>query len=378
MPVKANTALFMSFRGLYSDNPKAVSIELHKRLPNIKIYWAVSNNKKDDLPSYVTPILYGSSKYISLTYRAQIVVDNYNGIRKMDYSDNSSKIKKALVKFFCRKRKKQFNISTWHGTPLKHIAYDEINAKKGFHICSSAEYLVSGCLHTSKCFKSAFQNYFKIFNYGTPRNDIFFISCDRNRILKDLNIPINKKVILFAPTFRNNLEMGGLFQIRHIDINKLLNELSIKFGGEWVFVCRFHNNVFNNIPVDFFDSKSIINGNIHDDMADYLRIADILLTDYSSSMFDYILLKKPCFLYVPDLFDYVHEERGVYLDVCKLPFPLSESFDDLLMSIDNFKYDVFLNNLTNFETELGNYENGLASSKIVDDIVSFLSNGKKN
>jgi CDP-glycerol glycerophosphotransferase len=124
--------------------------------------------------------------------------------------------------------------------------------------------------------------------------------------------------------------------------------------------------------VETYGTSVIINGNLHDDMAEYLLCADALITDYSGAMFDYALTGRPCFLYVPDRENYEKRERGFYLDFDGLPFPKSNSFAEFLNHIQLFDQDAYRNNLQSFLKQIGNIEDGYASTRILKDILSFM------
>lgn len=386
LPVKKNTVLFSSFYGQYNDSPKYVSIRLHELYPQAKIFWVYSDKLHDELPEYVTPVEFKSSQYKKLTFTASIVVENHAGIRASSYWGNKFGIKKLLALMYSKKRKKQFNISTWHGTPLKHIAADEPNCGRVRHYTNS-DYLSAGCTLTANAFKTAFLNSTPVKHYGTPRNDILLNGQADNKALKEkLGIPADRKVILFAPTFRGatddfNLDMSGISQMREFDFDKIFEALHNKFGGDWCFVFRVHYNVLLNIDVAAIAEKYgglIINGNKGDDMAEYLQCTDVLLTDYSSSMFDFALTGRPCFLYVPDREHYENDERGFYLDFDNLPFPSACTQSELLNSISEFNEEKFKTDTRRFLNEIGNFEDGHASERIADDIIKFLNTGVKN
>jgi CDP-glycerol glycerophosphotransferase len=193
--------------------------------------------------------------------------------------------------------------------------------------------LISGCDLTSEAYKSAFGWRREILSVGTPRNDILFLG-NASKVKEKLGLPKAKKVLLFAPTFRNDVFMSGAYQLCELDISRLLFELGERFGGEWCFVFRSHNLVMKEIEArGVFDKNDIINGNEHDDMAEYLLVSDALLADYSSSMFDFMLTGKPVFLYTPDLENYKNSERGFYFDIEETPFSIGRTSDGVLENI---------------------------------------------
>ncbi len=369
-----DVVLFNSFNGQYNDNPKYISEKLFVLAPKTKIFWVRTNKSHEIFPPYVHVVNLYSKEYMKLIYTARVVVDNGNGTR------SGNCLKTALldnIKFFIinRKKKGQLNISTWHGTPLKRIAMDEPYASQKYNYYCCSNYILSGCRYTTEKLKSAFQNKVRIKEYGTPRNDLLVKNDkDKNEIRKKLGLPSNKKIILYAPTFRNNVEDSGLTQMKSIDFNRLHCELEQKFGDEWVFVYRVHNLVLNIIDRYSFpvSKMEIIDGNLHDDMTEYLYCCDILITDYSGSMFDFAITQKPCFLFTPDIDYYKSVERGFYMNIEDLPFPLCINIDELYNKIRNFNESEYKNRIGVFMKTIGNLESGRASEKVVYDILSHI------
>lgn len=380
LPTIKNTVLFISFTGLYNDNPKQISIHLHKKYPDVRQIWLQEDNSKEQIPDYAFVVRPGSFDYIKYVFRAQVVIDNYNGCRTAKVFGAPSFINNIKGNIKIRKRKNQLNISTWHGTTLKHIAYDDPNANQNEVFFTTSNYILSGCELTEKALISSMRNQIPVMRYGTPRNDLLVSGESDSKLLKTkLGIPSKCKVVLFAPTFRNELQLSGIEQMRSIDFQTLFNVLHEKFGGEWVFVFRVHNLVVSHIDdtiIPFEFKNRIINGNKCDDMLDYMICSDILLTDYSSSMFDYSLTGKPCFLFTPDLSHYANEERGFYLQIDQLPYPVAETFEQLLHNIEQFDEEQYLNNNADFLEYIKNYEDGMASDRVVEDIISFIKNSQ--
>lgn len=372
-PVIKNTVLFRSFMGQYNDNPKYVSEELHRRCPEIKTVWAVRDGKKEDFPDYAELVELDSAEYIRYISRAEVVVDNYSGCRS-NFLGNGNIIKKLILPVVGKHKKGQLNISTWHGTPLKHIALDEPKYKKSKHSRAyiNADVLMAGCRVTADAFSTALNWDKPIMMCGTPRNDLLFED-NAEKMKAKLGLPQDKKIIMFAPTFRDSVEMSGISQLGDIDFERLFDVLNKKFGGEWCFVFRSHNLVMKKIQENGLKvNDKIINGNAYSDMAEYLSCTDVLLTDYSSSMFDFALTGKPCFLYTPDLADYRSNERGFYFDISSTPFPIADTFQELVDNIRNFDDSGYRNNVKLFLESIGNTENGTASEKTVDKILEHM------
>lgn len=371
-----NRWVFTSFSGHYSDSPKYLSIKLHEMNPSIEIVWCVSAQYKQLLPNYVVYAEYGSKEANEYLASAAVIIDNVYGGRAFTVFGNHmlSKLKAKFLRFGFYK-KQQMVYTTWHGTPLKKMGRDQIgNNITGFECCNIK--MLLGNQFTSDIMKHLTFNKIPIEVMGTPRNDILFLNKDEV-IKESLGIPTDKKTLLFAPTFRNdgkdvegkNLNKSGINQLNMINFERLFKSLHDKFGGEWVLICRFHYHVAQMVDWAELNKKyngRIINGNLHDDMSEYLACADVLLTDASSCMFDFIITNKPCLLFFPDIDNYANKERGFYIPIEKLPFPLATNFDDLITVIKRFNNDEYVKGIDKIRSEFGYMEDGESSQRILE------------
>ena len=378
---KKNKWVFTSFSGHYSDSPKYISQKLHEIDSTAEIVWLVKKDLIGKLPHYVQQIDIDSRDADKHRADAQVIIDNvYADMARNVYGKRlSDKLKAFLFKLCCHK-KGRLIFTTWHGTPLKKMGCDQIGNDINDFVCEDMTMLM-GNQFTLDIMKHLTFNKIDMKLIGTPRNDILFSDNDKIcELKKKLGLPYDKKIVLFAPTFRNdgkdvenkNIYRSGLNQLNEIDFFKLFEVLKNRFGDEWVFVCRFHYHVEKMIDWNQLDNKydgRIINGNIHDDMAEYLVCADLLITDASSCMFDYALTTRPCFLFFPDVEHYANVERGFYLEIESLPFPLAVTFDELLDEISRFDNKKYKYRIEHMISELGYADNPDSSQKIVEYIL---------
>jgi CDP-glycerol glycerophosphotransferase len=351
IPLKKNTWVFSSFNGDYSDSPRAISETLHNLNPAIRIRWVAKQSAV--LPNYVERLLPNTLKAECAKRSASVLIDNvYADMGFHIASSGSFFEKKIKLLLWLRKKKGQKVYTTWHGTPLKRMARDQIGNNIEDFLCNPLTMFVN-TEHEEKIMRHITFDKVDIKRIGRPRNDALFnVQCAKN-IKEKIGIPYEKKIILFAPTFRNdgkgveaqNVQRSGLDQMNALDVDEMFRVLTKKFGGEWVFVCRFHYFVSSKIDWKQLNEKypgKIVNGNTLSDMADYLACADILITDASSCMFDFAVTKKPCFIFFPDLDNYRDRERGFYLPINSLPFPVSttkEEFIDCIANFDQISYE---------------------------------------
>lgn len=374
-PLIKGSAYFSSFAGMYNDNPRYISEKLHEIAPVVDIYWSLSDGCREALPDYVRRVKWGSSAADRLRFSCAVVVDNYLGV-SVPCGPGLFRLLRPLVK-----REGQLTISTWHGTPLKRIALDDTSSnfsqRRERRLCS--DFIIAGCRQTADVLSTASQRRppYPISLTGTPRNDTLFSEEKRDKLKRKLGLPPGRQIILFAPTFRDSTDMSGSAQMRELDIERLLDTCAARFGGEWAFVFRVHPMLLKEIDSSQFKSARVIDGNCHEDMAEYLACADALITDYSGSMFDFALTGRPCFLFAPDRESYENQERGFYLDYDSLPFPRAETNAELLEKICSFDAPKYARGVKKFLCSIGDAEDGRASERVALCIVRFLRTGEK-
>ena len=286
-------------------------------------------------------------------------------------------------------QKDQVYVQCWHGTPLKRLGYDletSENAidsiadirKKYAMDAAKFNYILSPSGFASEKFISAWNlketnMEDKVMEIGYPRDDFLINHTPEDiRMIKEkLEIPEDKKVILYAPTWRDNQhEAGTGFTY---DLNVDFDALREKLGDEYVILFRVHYLVASKFSFDDYEGF-IYNVSNYDDINHLYLIADLLITDYSSVFFDYGILKKPMLFYMYDLDDYKDSIRGFYFGIDKLPGRIitkeEELPDAIRDSIDNFVYD---EKYREFNETFSKREDGQASKRFVD----WVFRGKK-
>ncbi|MDR0912059.1 MAG: CDP-glycerol:glycerophosphate glycerophosphotransferase [Methanobrevibacter sp.] len=259
-----------------------------------------------------------------------------------------------------RKREEQVMLETWHGTPLKRLGLD-INTIYSFdpelkqqYIENSREwkYLLSPNHYTSEIYRSAFNYHGKILEYGYPRNDLLYNYTNEDifKIKNELNLPKDKKIILYAPTWRDDefYDKGSYKMSLKLDLDLLKNRLQ----NDYIILIRTHYFISDVLDLKEFNNFAW-DVSKYDDISHLYIISDILITDYSSVFFDYGNLKRPILFYTYDLDKYESVLRGFYLDITKeIPGPLLFSSEEVVESIINIddinqefkdKYEKFYN-----------------------------------
>ena len=239
-------------------------------------------------------------------------------------------------------------VQLWHGTGLfKKFGYDLLNDedKKIMEMFAPKIDLVS--VSSENVADIYARNFYvdksKVKPFGVPRNDFYdeehlseeYLSELRESFEKDYPQLKGKKLVLYAPTFREDPKNNAVFN--HFDIEKFLDEL----GDEYALAIRLHPNYKrfcdeeHNIDLDDLTNRyDIINFTGFKDEQKLLLLADILIADYSSIMVDYTILKKPAILFDYDLEDYLYKERGFYFDYEDMvPGKIVYNIDELIESI---------------------------------------------
>ncbi|MFC4620083.1 CDP-glycerol glycerophosphotransferase family protein [Camelliibacillus cellulosilyticus] len=356
-PIKNNKIFFMNYYGSgYGCNPKYMTEYLLNHYPKgtFDVVWAFNDIRANDHLTGFRQVKTMSWRYFFDCCTAKVIVTNF---RTTD----------AFVK-----RRGQYYIQTWHSSlRLKQIEKDAEKTLPAHYVrmakrdSNKIDLLISGCAYGTAIFRRAFWYSGEIMTCGTPRNDLFFQRSDsvRKRIFDRLGLSRQVKVMLYAPTFRS----GGGFEVYQWGYQNLLNKAKERFGGEWVFLVKHHPHLSAEAS-RLESSDRVIDVTAYDDTQELLSIADILVTDYSSLMFDFALTRRPCFLYVPDLDTYVKKDRNLYFDLKRLPFISARSEGELIQAIDGFQADVYETRLKSFLAEIGTYESGGACPAIFNRI----------
>lgn len=264
-------------------------------------------------------------------------------------------------------------IQLWHAPgAFKKFGGSVENASMLKMISNNTDYLIITSKFIEDYYSEAFQiDKSKIKSLGLPRADYYFKNHDIDRLRDDFNkeygIDSSKKIILYAPTFRENKEFNNVFNF--LDLEEFNKELS----DDYVLVLRLHPKIKK-----FYSSEISVNGDYIDcsnykNEQELMLLADILITDYSSIMIEFGLLNKPIIFFAYDLDNYLSNERGFYLDYKKdLPGPIVYTTDELIKcineGIDSSNLDSFI--MTQFDEIDGD-----ASKRIVDFVLDV---GEKN
>ncbi len=347
LPIRKNRVLFVSYRGKqYSCSPRAISEALEKMSGGeIEIGWAFHRPQDfETLKARGIRVLDDRSlAFIVYALTARVICTN------------------AYYKPFLPRRRGQFFLRTWHGGgAYKRVGRAEkLPALHRFYIRMQQQgaslYTSSSEAFTRMTLREAFDYHGEVLETGLPRNDMLLDEATRNeaarRARAALGVPENVRLALYAPTWRDDH-----LRAHQIDFARLKAALSARFGGEFRVLFRGHYITEGNGSASFGD----VDATQYPDMQDLLAASDVLVTDYSSCMWDMSLMFRPVFLYCTDLNTY-RADRDFFTDIRTWPFPVSENNDELEKTILRFDEVAYREAVRRHHRELGSFETGHAA-----------------
>jgi CDP-glycerol glycerophosphotransferase len=362
-PIDKKKVVFGSYGGKqYACNPRYIFEYMVERYGNAFTYiWAL--NAPNILPekfNNIETVKYMSFQYVRHVLTAGIIIYN------------------SEVKPYLPLRKNQIIVNTWHGGgAYKKMHIDAFPYKKNIDAMKVArkvsakmvKHVISSCEKftevSSKVWAIPSEKFLPI---GMPRNDILFNLPDTvtKKVREQFCLENEKKIVLYAPTFRGHYRYADTMSFS-INIQNLLQTLNNKFGNEFVLFYRLHHiNDKNSFDVQ---DVNVISASNYPDMQELLCAADVLITDYSSSVWDYSFTFRPCFLFTPDLDEY-KEKQGFYTPIEEWPFPFAKSNDELITNIENFDQEKYTTAVKNHHKALGSYEHGTATKQFCNVLFS--------
>ena len=320
-----DAVVFVSWKGKQcGDNPLAIAEELRRRGDDREHVWAVADYSVP-APDGARTVLTGTEDYFEALGRSRYLIAN---------DDMGGRY---------QKRDGQVYVQTWHGTPLKRIGFDIgqpqfISGASYFDVLGQDvamwDLLLSPNPFSTPILRRAFRYGGEILESGYPRNDVLR-SGDAGRIAarvrQRLGLPAGKRVVLYAPTWRDNQYYASgryRFDFR-LDLERAWRAL----GEDHVFLIRGHHHMAEDVPAgprpDF-----AVNVTAYPDIAELFLVSDVLITDYSSVMFDFAPTGKPMLFFTYDLEQYRDQLRGFYFDFeAEAPGPLLATSDEVVAAV---------------------------------------------
>lgn len=319
-----NLVLFISFGGKqYDDSPRVIYEGLLRdpRFDHLELVWAFDDPNRYEVPRGIK-VKTDTLRYFIYALKARIWITN-------------SSVERGLA----FKGKKTFYINTWHGSPIKTMGTDIPEGSRSFRSKAkfSADLITAQSSYDVDVFSRVFQiDRARFVVCGLPRNDVLVHGGSKQSEMKArLGIPSEKKVILYAPTYREfelDEASSRIMSLPPVDFGMWEREL----GKDYVVLFRAHYEVAERLKLDGSDFVRDVTR--YPVLSDLMIASDILISDYSSIFFDYSILNKPmlCFAYDYDIY---LEKRGLYFDVRNLLPGGSIDEKKLVELIKNLDYD---------------------------------------
>lgn len=354
LPINNKRILFESMWGTrYSCNPRYLYEYIDENYPDYECIWSL---KDEHIPIKGNGIRVrkDSLKYFYYLATSKFFVNNVN------FADHYVK------------REGQIEIQTMHGTPLKTLGIDvpgDFKTKKEeeefIEKCGRWDYLTVQSDYVSDVSSKCFGFSRKFLNCGYPRTDMLYSKNneeDIDKIKSKIGLPLDKKIILYAPTWRaeNKFELM-------LDLKSFKKSLS----DEYVLILRLHHLSFNDWTAPVSD-EFVYDLSRYDSVEELYLVSDILVTDYSSVMFDYANLDRPIILFTYDLKEYREKLRGFYIDIMEnRPGPLvysSKELEEAILNIDEVEKEN-RQIRQRFREKFNQYESGNSSKMIFEEVM---------
>ena len=356
-----DSVLFVSWKGKQcGDNPLGIAAELRRRGDDREHLWVV-NDWSVPVPAGGTGVLRGTREYFDALARSRWIVSNDD------------------MQLPFRKREGQFYLQTWHGTLLKRIGFDIENPQfiSGTayfdHLAADVaqwDLLLSPNPFSTPLMRRAFRYDREIGEFGYPRNDVLrrpdseaVAAAVRSR----LGLPAGKKVVLYAPTWRDNQVYANGRRYR-FDMRLDLEQAWKALGPDYVFLIRGHHHMADDVPTGMRPGFAM-NVTAYPDISELFLVADVLVTDYSSVMFDYAVTGRPMLFFTYDLAEYRDNLRGFYFDFeAEAPGPLlssSAEVIDALAAVDA-SASSYREQYERFVSRFCSLDDGKAAARVCD------------
>ena len=341
-----NAVFFESFYGHSAGcNPRALDREIAHRAPAVRRYWSVKDLSVA-VPDGAVAVVEGTPGWWRARSEARMLIVN-------DW----------LRRRFVRKPGQRV-LQTWHGTPLKRLALH----RPGFHPRRMAavvkesrrwDVLLAQNLYASRILRKAYAFFGKpIWVEGYPRNDVL-VTGDAATVRAALGIGADERVLLYAPTWRDD----------RTEMVDFIDPAALAADADAVVLVRGHSRTID--PGHDSTGARVIDVTSYPETAQLLLVADALITDYSSVMFDYSVTGKPMFFLVPDLDHYRGELRGFYFDLAeRAPGPLVRSQAELVQALDDREVPVaYEKRYAAWRAQFNRRDDGKAAERVVSRIL---------
>ncbi|MGW6024831.1 bifunctional glycosyltransferase/CDP-glycerol:glycerophosphate glycerophosphotransferase [Streptomyces sp. NPDC055099] len=361
LPVSKGSVVFESHMGrCYGDSPRAIHQEIVDRGLRLRCTWAYATSA-EGYPGSARLVRRWSWRYLWALARAEFWIDNQGFPHALDKPRHTT------------------YLQTWHGSAYKRMGFDEArlktqNAPQRERLRQAVDRFDHFLVRSEHDVNTLARAYGipeeRLLRCGYPRNDRLVAARARDEasgrfprpsVAGELGIPDHKTVVLYAPTFRGLPKNNKAVQLT-LDVR----EFAHRFGDTHVLLVRAHYSEAADLPL--CPPGTVIDVSAHHDVSELLCLADVLVTDYSSIMFDFALLDRPMVHFAPDLDAYA-AERGSYFALRdEAGGPVVETEDELLRVLATLKQadGAWAGPRRAFAARFGAYDRGRAAADVVD------------
>lgn len=370
-PIDPNKVFFHTQESKYTCNPKYICEELMRKYPDVDIVWRVTSKINSGVPKGLRTVKLNSYQYFKEIFSSNVIVTN-----SFLYVGQPFSLKKG-----------QTLIETWHGSlGIKRHDKNAIkDSKKRVRALEATGKMTDYCISNSSLetgsLRSTYWSKNTILELGHARNDLFFphYAEERRGLRKkfyiEWGLDADTKTVMYAPTFRDDKN----FDCYNVDFSRMVDALGKRFGGKWCVLLRYHPSLAKmykekNASLEC-DNARIIDVTEHPDMQELIAVTDVGVTDYSSWIYDFVLLRRPGFIFATDIEQY-NNERGFYYPIEETPFPIATNNEELVQNILDFDNEKYLQRVEVFLADKGCVEDGHASERAVELIMKHINDTK--
>jgi CDP-glycerol glycerophosphotransferase len=319
VPMDNKAIIFSAHSRKYNDSPRAI-YEYMITLPEFKdytFYWALDDTNVE-IPGNAVKIVPDTPEYFRTALKCKYWITCVNIERSLKF-----------------KRKNCVYLNTWHGIPIKTVG-NMAEGRKDYDFSHIDYFCVSGDYEIDLYEKSFNVQPAQIIKTGLPRNDVLYKTTkdEVEEIKKKLGLPLDKKLILYAPTWRDSKDGGKSYTIKPpMDLAKWEKML----GEKYILLFRTHPYTNKLLGVEF---NSFVRDYVnYPNINDLMKISDILISDYSATIFDYAILERPIISFAYDCDEY-GEERGFAMDPrAEMPGGIVKTEDEVIDRILGMNYE---------------------------------------
>lgn len=344
---------------------KQIYLQLLKKRTDLDLVWIVENDNVEKIPGIRIVLQSDWKGYIRELETASIWIF---GDMIPEYA-----IKRSEQVYIHVKHWASITLKSFYFHLKKHLAtksvYDYYR-----HNTEAMDYCMVGSDFDEETCKTGFDFNGSFIRVGSPRSDVLFDDGMKEQLYGKIGIRPEVHTVIYAPTFRSKNYNSLIGHMRNVDLDfeTLKKTLEAKFGGEWMVLLRIHPDVAmesSKVPSNDF----IYDVSHYPDSEELVVVSDIMISDYSSIMFEPAFVGKPVFLYAPDADEYIKNDRELLIDYYSLPFPVAKSNESLMDNIQYFDNDKYVKNVKEFLDRFGVHEDGRASERAAEFISELLS-----